>query len=246
MKTIFTLLSSLFITASVFAADAKTKSMVTIKSVDRQNITVVLDGKRFDANDNALMISNLDAGQHTIKVYRQRSNGLFNLSGKRYEVVYNSVVNLKTRTHLFITIERNGFVSMSENKLKNGRGFEYDDDYDYDYNRDGRYENIDDRMGYERAMGNAEFKRVLQNIDREWLESNKIKSASQVIKTSKLTTDQVKELMRLFSFENNRLEVAKQAYVNTIDKWNYSEVNTLFSFQASKMELERYIRNTRF
>lgn len=95
MKTIFTLLSSLFISASVLAADAKQKSAVTIKSVDNQNIMVVLDGKRFDANDNSIMISNLDAGQHSVKVYRLRNNGVFNILGKRYEVVYNSTVSLK-------------------------------------------------------------------------------------------------------------------------------------------------------
>ncbi len=240
MKTIFTLLSSLFISASVLAADAKQKSAVTIKSVDNQNIMVVLDGKRFDANNNSIMISNLNAGQHSVKVYRLRNNGVFNILGKRYEVVYNSTVNLKKRTHLLITIERNGFISMQENKLKNGCGFEYDDDYDYD-DYDEYYEG--DR--YATGMNKVEFDRMLQSISREWLESNKIKSVTQVTKTNRFTTDQVKELMRLFTFENYRLEVAKLAYINTVDKWNYSEVNTLFSFQASKIELDRYIRSQR-
>jgi hypothetical protein len=240
MKTIFTLLSSLFISASVLAADAKQKSVVTIKSVDNQNIMVVLDGKRFDADDNSIMISNLNAGQHSVKVYRLRNNGVFNILGKRYEVVYNSTVNLKKRTHLLITIERNGFISMQENKLKNGRGFEYDDDYDYD-----DYEEYYDRDRYATGMNKIEFDRMLQSISREWLESNKIKSVTQVTKTNRFTTDQVKELMRLFTFENYRLEVAKLAYMNTVDKWNYSEVNTLFSFQASKIELDRYIRSQR-
>jgi len=238
MKTIFTLLSSLFISASVLAADAKQKSVVTIKSVDNQNIMVVLDGKRFDANDNSIMISNLNAGQHSVKVYRLRNNGVFNILGKRYEVVYNSTVTLKKRTHLFITIERSGFISMQENKLKNGRDFDYDDD-DYDF--DDYYE----RDRYATGMNEAEFDRMLQSISREWLESNKIKSVTQVTKTNRFTTDQVKELMRLFTFENYRLEVAKLAYVNTVDKWNYSEVNTLFSYQASKTELDRYIRSQR-
>lgn len=240
MKTFFTLLSSLFISASVLAADAKQKSVVTIKSVDNQNIMVVLDGKRFDANDNSIMISNLNAGQHSVKVYRLRNNGVFNILGKRYEVVYNSTVSLKKRTHLLITIERNGFISMQENKLKNGRGFEYDDDYDYD-----DYDEYYDRDRYATGMNKVEFDRMLQAISREWLESNKIKSVTQVTKTNRFTTDQVKELMRLFTFENYRLEVAKLAYINTVDKWNYSEVNTLFSFQASKTELDRYIRSQR-
>jgi hypothetical protein len=51
--------------------------------------------------------------------------------------------------------------------------------------------------------------------------------------------------MRLFTFENNRLELAKQAYDNVVDKWNYREVYTLFSFEASKRELEREIVSRR-
>jgi hypothetical protein len=100
MKTIFTLVSSLFMSIAVFAA-AKPNSILTIKSVDNADIRVVLDGKRFDPNDNAIMFGSIESGRHDIKIFRQRKNSFFNMNGKRYELVYNTTIDLKRRTHLY-------------------------------------------------------------------------------------------------------------------------------------------------
>ena len=100
---------------AVFAA-ARPQSILTIKSADNADIKVVLDDKRFDPNDNSIMIRGIDDGYHTIKVFRQRRNGFFNMSGRGYEMVYNSTINIKRRTHLFVTIERNGRINMQERK----------------------------------------------------------------------------------------------------------------------------------
>jgi hypothetical protein len=47
--------------------------------------------------------------------------------------------------------------------------------------------------------------------------------------------------MLLFTFENNRLDIAKYAYGKTVDKRNYSVVNDAFTFN-SKEKLDQYIR----
>src|SRR4030095_9599458 len=95
--------------------------------------------------------------------------------------------------------------------------------------------------GYAGGMNDREFHNVLQAIQKEWLESNKFKSASQIIKNNSFTTAQVEQILLLFSFENNKLELAKQAYSHTVDKKNYTRLFDLFSYSSSKRELERYI-----
>jgi len=253
MKTFFTLLTSLFMSIAVFAA-AKPQSILTIKSADNSDIRVVLDGKRFEPNDNSVMFRGIDAGYHTIKVFKQKRNGYFSLTGKTYELVYNTSINLKRRTHLFITIERNDRISMQENKIKrdwdrqdrdwdNGKGDRNDRGYDFD--RNGQWGDYDNHEGYESGMNDREFRNVMQAIEKEWLESNKLKSASQIVKTNSLTTAQVEQILLMFSFENNKLELAKQAYANTVDKRNYSRLFDVFSFSSSKVELERYIQRCR-
>src|SRR5688572_14343407 len=125
MKAIFTLVTSLFMSIAVFAA-AKPQSILTIKSIDNVDIRVVLDGKRFDPNDNAIMFGSIDAGRHDIKIFRQRNNGFFNMGRERYELVYNATIDLKRRTHLFITVERNGRISKQENRVK--KDWDWNDD----------------------------------------------------------------------------------------------------------------------
>ncbi|MGZ8541688.1 MAG: DUF4476 domain-containing protein [Chitinophagaceae bacterium] len=250
MKTFFTLLTSLFMSIAVIAA-AKPQSILTVKSADNADIRVVLDGKRFEPNDNSLMLRGIDDGYHTIKVFKQKRNGFFSIAGNKYELVYNTSINVKKRTHLLITIERNGRISMQENKIRKDRtrgdndwSNERDDrnGRDYDFDREGQWGDYDNHEGYASAMNDREFKSVLQSIEKEWLESNKLKSASQIVKSNSLSTAQVEQLLLLLSFENNKLELAKQAYANTVDKRNYSRLYDLFSFNSSKAELERYIR----
>jgi len=69
--------------------------------------------------------------------------------------------------------------------------------------------------------------------------------AKQVLSTNYVTTAQVKEVLGFFSFENNKLDMAKYAYKNTIDKNEYYTVGDVFSFSSNKDELMEYIRNYR-
>ena len=95
-------------------------------------------------------------------------------------------------------------------------------------------------------MNDREFSRVIDAMQNEWLESNKMKSASQIISTNFLTSAQVRQMMQLFALENNKVDLAKQAYVKTVDQRNFmASVSDLFSFNSSKDELARYIRNIR-
>ena len=166
MKTFFTLLTSLFMSIAVFAAPKPQSGILTIKSADNSDIRVILDGKRFEPNDNAIMLRGIDDGYHTIKVFKQKNSGFFNLAGKRYELVYNTSINLKRRTHLQITIERNGRISMNETKLKRDWARQ-DRDWDngnygkgYDYDHDGQWGDYDSHEGYAGGMNDREFKTV--------------------------------------------------------------------------------------
>jgi len=248
MKTIFTLFASLLLSISLLAAAPKPKSMLTVRLSDLGDVTLVLDGKRFESSTSSVAVRDLEAGFHTIKVYRQKNTGLFSNFGKRYEVVYNTSLKVKAGTEISITIDRFGRASMQESRIfkgRQGRGWEndYDRDNDFDFDRDGQFGDYDSHSGYAKGMNDREFNQVLQAISKEWLESNKIKSATQIVKTNTLTTAQVKQLVLMFNFESNKLELAKQAYLNTVDKKNYYMINDVFSFSGSREELARYIRS---
>jgi len=281
MKTIFTLFASLLVSISLLAADVRPKSTLTIKSLDRADIRVVIDGRRFEPNDNYLRIQSLEVGYHNVKIYRQRNVGLFNIFGRMYEVVFSSSLSVKPRTNIMISIDRFGKAVVNESRINGGFGrgggnfgdgidknwdnnhdFDFDrgrNQGDYDRNRDGqwgnqsqdshngRIGNRDDRdyndNSYNKAMNDFEFSRVLGAIQKEWSEANKMKSATQIISTNFFTTAQVKQMLQMFSYENNKLDLAKRAYSKTVDQRNYFMINDVFSSSFSKDELARYIRS---
>ena len=153
-----------------------------------------------------------------------------------------------------------------DNRNRNERdrnGRPYDDGYDNNRNRndrtyddrdrddDGYYDDRDDRYDddrdyqHSRAMNANDFIKAKESLRKEWLENSRVSAAKQIITQNYFTSQQVKEILLLFTFENNRLELAKHAYANTIDKNNYFIVNDAFTFKNNKDELARYIREFR-
>jgi hypothetical protein len=265
MKTIFTLLSSLIMSVAVMAAAPKPKSTLTIRSTDQGDIRVIIDGKRFEPRHNSMMINNIDAGYHDVKIYRQRSGGIFTIVGKRYEVVYNTSLMVKPRTSIQIAVDRFGRTTITEQRIRGDRDWDrdrnrYDDDDDFDFDRDGKWGDYDnrndnrndnryddhDRYDNSRAMNDREFTQVLSAMQKEWYEGNKLKSAQHIVNTNYFTSAQVKLMLQMFSFESNKLDLAKQAYAKTVDQRNfYLTVSDAFAFNSSKDELARFIRSIR-
>jgi hypothetical protein len=120
----------------------------------------------------------------------------------------------------------------------NDRNDDRNGNRDYDDDRDNDYDN-----NYHREMSQADFTSTKQTLRREIYENTRLDLAKQVINTNYFTSQQVKELLQLFTFENNKLDLAKYAYKNTVDRKNYSTVNDVFTFSNSRDELARYIRD---
>ena len=114
------------------------------------------------------------------------------------------------------------------------------DNRDYDNDRkndDPSYDN-----NYSQAMTNNDFAQAKESLRREWFENTRLETAKQIIDRSYFTSQQVKEMVLLFTFENNRLDIAKYAYGKTVDKGNYFIVNDAFTFNNNKEALKEYIR----
>ena len=114
------------------------------------------------------------------------------------------------------------------------------DDRDYKddrNNNDPRYDNNNSR-----AMNNTDFTQAKETLRREWFENTRLETAKQIIDRNYFTSQQVKEIVLLFTFENNRLDIAKYAYGKTVDKGNYFMLNDDFTFNNNKEALKEYIR----
>ena len=95
--------------------------------------------------------------------------------------------------------------------------------------------------GCPRPMNPHSFDQALESISSKSFESSKLTIAKQIVGANCLLCAQVKEIMRLFTFESNRLEFAKYAYKYTWDINNYFLLNDAFEFESSIDELNKYI-----
>lgn len=96
-------------------------------------------------------------------------------------------------------------------------------------------------VGCPAPMQPNEFQSLKATIASKSFEQSKLTIAKQVIANRCMFTQQVKELMMLFDFEQSRLEVAKIAYASTYDRGNYFQINDAFTFESSISDLQAYI-----
>ena len=84
-----------------------------------------------------------------------------------------------------------------------------------------------------------------ESLRRERFENTRVSIARQFFNEHAFTATQVKDLLQEFSFENNKLDLAKYAYRNTTDRNNYSCVFDVFSFNSSRQDLANYMSSYR-
>ena len=267
MKNIFTLLLGGLLTTSAFA------NSVTVSFSGNTNYQVLIDGRNisnYNYSSNAISLNDLQFGQHSIQVLRTKRGGWF---GNKNNVVYSSNFNFSPQYDLQIAIDNNGYAQMYQTRVdnygrnngrwnKNDRGNsnyrknkhhdrDGDDDGDNDYNRgNGSYDNggYDNTNGgynnsYRQAMNDYDFNQLVQSIRNQWI--GKMNSARDAVNNNYLSTYQTRQILQMFSSENDRLELAKLSYRNIVDQQSFRQLYDLFSYQ-SQSELDRYVRDLKY
>jgi hypothetical protein len=90
-------------------------------------------------------------------------------------------------------------------------------------------------------MDAASFGKAKQTIESKGFDDTRLSTAKQVAKANCLTTEQIVVIMKVFGFDETRLEFAKYAYDYCFDKNNYYTVSEGFTFDSSTEELNQYI-----
>lgn len=231
MKTIFTFLTSVLFISSGFAFSNR---LTISSSYDHANIRVQVDGRYMQQsrnnNDDEIAIDDLRAGYHNIKVYRsiKRRGGWGNNNNNNMELLYNGNINVRNGYHTDIVINRFGKAFVDEQRLDT-------------YNNGNNNNNNNNWNWNPSTMNERSFEQLKQSIRRESFDETKLSIAKTAIRDQAVSTSQVRELLGLFSFEQNKLDIAKYCYHYTSDYNNYYLVANSFSFSNSKTELLRYI-----
>lgn len=96
-------------------------------------------------------------------------------------------------------------------------------------------------MGYF-AMPDRDFEEACAALSAESFDNTRLTLAEQIASTNPLCAAQVTTICKMFSFESNRLAFAKYAYPYCVDKNKYYLVNAAFSYDSSKRDLDKFIK----
>ncbi len=248
MKTVFTLLLATLFSASAFAYEG---GRLTISVAAKRNVTVYVDGRSY--NDEDIVLNNIQPGNHSIQVYRitGRNSGNSgwgrggnNSRNSRGELLYSSNVYIRSSYHVDVVVNRFGKALVDERYINDRNGSWNEDEWDNGgYGNGGGYNNGNGGYNNGQAMNDYDFNQLTQRLRNSWF--GRLGAARDALTTSYFRTEQVRQLLQLFTAESEKLELAKAGYRNTVDRQNYRTLYDQLSW-SSQSELDRYIRENRW
>ncbi|MGB1248488.1 MAG: DUF4476 domain-containing protein [Chitinophagales bacterium] len=95
--------------------------------------------------------------------------------------------------------------------------------------------------GYNSAMSDGDFQVLLATIQNQWFASDMMAVYNQAVVSNHFTAQQAKQLVNTFTYDSDKVNVAKSTYTKTIDKENYYIVYDALDYSSSVQELSAYI-----
>ena len=90
-------------------------------------------------------------------------------------------------------------------------------------------------------MHSTDFEAAKKSIKSKSFAESRLVIGKQIIKSGCPTSEQVRDIVKLYTFESGKLEIAKYAHDYVYDVGNYYKVNDAFTFESSIKELNEYI-----
>lgn len=208
------------------------QTRLSLSSFIADPVAIVIDNRtyRTTGSERELVFNSIAPGNHTIKIYRQRSSGVWTSgSNRRTQLLFSEAIFLRRGYHLDFIINRFGNVFSDETRLVNRQSVDGSGDWPVD---DPFVQPMD-------ATAFLQFKQTLKN---EAYDDTRLTIARQGIASNKFTCQQAREIIQLFVYENNKLEIAKFIYSYTIDRNNFMIVYDVFNYSSSREELARFIQ----
>lgn len=229
MKKFITLLVIIFTATYSYAFYEPAK--LTISSFGNGSLRVMIDGNKYNSNNNDFSVNNINVGYHNIKIYQQKKG--FNKKNT-YKLIYSGNIMFKEKYHTDIFVNRFGKAFVDEMYI--GKGY-YGDNVDWNNNGNGN----NDWNDMPDVISSESFEQLKSAIKKASFDTDKLAVAKQAVGSNYFTSAQIKELMQLFMIDNNKLELAKYAYKFTTDKGNYFILNDAFTFGTYRQELMKYL-----
>lgn len=233
MKRLLLLTLLLVCTISTFAQRG---ASLRIQLSTNRVLAVSIDDRHYDRQGTSLTIGEVPAGRHYIKVY---SYHVSRNGARRPNMVYSGYIDLKPASRNMAVVDP----FQRKMTMRTTQTFDRNDNDVYeDWNdrRDNRRNDRDDNYN-DNSLLNSEVSDLGARIRDRSTDGDKLKLVQSALTGRTYYTEQLRPMLGWFSFESTKLEFAKWAYDNAIDKDNYWKLEDVFSFSSSKNELTAYI-----
>lgn len=92
-------------------------------------------------------------------------------------------------------------------------------------------------------VSQQDFLNIKSSIEKISFNSSRESQLKSIARGRCFSVNQIKELLKLYSFESSKLDLAKFLYEFCIDKQNYFQVNDVFSFSSSVDDLNKFLQS---
>jgi len=159
------------------------------------------------------------------------------------ELLYNDRISINQNERLIAEIDRFGFLSIVKRTRIQVINW-YTTEESFGGNHNGNVHNSHGNNGgghWNNQHASSNYQDFLVALKKEAMDNNKLTFAKNYAKEANLKAKQIAEIMNQFSFDANKLEFSKYAYDYCVDKKNYFQVKSAFTFSSSYTALVKYI-----
>jgi hypothetical protein len=236
MKKLYTLTFMMFLFVSVFAQSGNTRfTLSAVQDLDY----ITLNGRTYTADrfNNLIQYAGLPAGRYTIRVYGTNKMQ-YNTRNNRNQssvLIFEDVIQLRKGYHTDMFINRFGRAQTDYERLVYRNN-------NWDYNTQVYNQNTSWNT-YRTPMNADRFSTFRNTVKKAAFDDTRKEIVRQAKVDNAFSTDQVVALLGDFSFEQSRLDMAKDLYGSVTDTENYFKVYEVFSFSSSKESLAAYVQS---
>jgi len=213
--------------------------------------TVTIDDQTISNNNGRYRFFDLNSGNHSLTIsagrnliYRSRFSTFNNTRMVLDFFIYEGLFLLDTVPLAHQGMNNNQYGDIWNN-LWNSFYNNQSNNFNWDpyYGQNQNNWNNQNQNNNQNNWNNFDFEQFFNAVKSQSFNNSKIEIIKGQNNNARWRTEEIKRLMQLFSFDKDKLEVAKLCYQNCIDKQNYFNLYGLFSFSSSSTDLNKFINS---
>lgn len=189
-------------------------------------ILVYFGGTQMCLPTTTCFVANLKSGYYTIEVYTTR----FTRPGEcvwKGEKLYDERIYFSGKGVKELMVGGRGDNRPDNRPGRPGQG----DVHRPDYDRHGR------------VMNEQLFRAFLNNVKKEPFADERMALIKTALANSDFTSAQCLQLTKLYTFDDDRMDIMKMMYPRIVDKEAFFTVIATLTFSSNRDEMNKYVRN---